>query len=75
LSFGTRLAQTQAHLFGTTSADATMAEDYGKSSREALARANEISEKAIFWGLVIAVFVVVIAMIKGVHTFGQSSAT
>jgi hypothetical protein len=40
-----------------------MAEDYGKLSREALARANEISEKAISWGLVFTV--VVIAMLKG----------
>jgi hypothetical protein len=42
-----------------------MAEDYGKISREALARANEISEIAIFWGVIIAIVVVVIAMIKG----------
>ena len=42
---------------------AAMAEDYGKLSREALARANEIAEKAISWGLVFTV--VVIAMLKG----------
>ena len=42
-----------------------MAEDYGKISREALARVNAISEISIFWGLVIAIVVVVIAMIKG----------
>ena len=42
-----------------------MAKDYGKISREALARATEVSEKAIFWGLVIAIVAVVIAMIKG----------
>ncbi|MBI3529637.1 MAG: hypothetical protein HY067_16935 [Betaproteobacteria bacterium] len=42
-----------------------MAEDYGKISREALARANEISEIAIFWSLVFTVVVVVTAMIKG----------
>ena len=42
-----------------------MAEDDGKISREALARATAISEKAIFWGLVMAIVAVVIAMIKG----------
>jgi hypothetical protein len=43
-----------------------MAEDYGKISREALARANAISETAISWSLVVALVVVVITMIKGV---------
>ncbi len=47
-----------------------MAEDYGKLSREALARANEISEGAIFWGLVFTVVVVVIAMLKGIFMLG-----
>jgi hypothetical protein len=42
-----------------------MHEDYGKLSREALARADQISEIAIFWALVFTVVVVVIAMIKG----------
>jgi hypothetical protein len=42
-----------------------MPDDYGKISREALARVNAISEAAIFWGLVIAIVVVVSAMIKG----------
>lgn len=42
-----------------------MAEDYGKISREALARANEISEIAILWGLVVATVVIVIGIIKG----------
>ena len=70
LSFSTRLAQSQAHLFGITSAATAMAEDYGKLSREPLARANDICERAIFWGLVNRVFVVVIAMIRGVLTFG-----
>jgi hypothetical protein len=41
-----------------------MAENYGKISREALPRVNAISEIAIFWGLVITVFLVVIALIK-----------
>ena len=40
-----------------------MGEDYGKESREAeVARANEAIETAIFWGAVIAVVVVVIAI-------------
>jgi len=54
--------------------DATMAEDYGKDygkmSRDALLRANEISERAIFWGLVFTVVIVVVAMVKGITTFG-----
>jgi hypothetical protein len=76
LSFGTQLAWTQAHFFGITSAqDATMDEDYGKMSREALARANEISERVFFWGLVHTVVVFGIAMLKGIFMFGSSSAT
>lgn len=47
-----------------------MDEDYGNISREALARANEISERAIFWGLVSTVVVVVITMLKGLFMFG-----
>jgi hypothetical protein len=42
-----------------------MAKDYGKVSREALARANAISEIAIFWSLVVATVVLVFAMIRG----------
>lgn len=42
-----------------------MAEHYGKTSRDALVRANEIPEIAIFWGLVLTVVVVFVAMIKG----------
>jgi hypothetical protein len=45
--------------------NATMNEDYRKLSREALARANQISEIAILWALVFTVVVVVSAMIKG----------
>ena len=45
--------------------DTAMAEDYGKTSRESLERATEITEIAIFWGAVIAIVVLVIAMIKG----------
>lgn len=55
-----------APLVGTPSVgDAAMAGDYGKLSREALIRANQESETAIFWGLVITVILVVVAMIKG----------
>ncbi len=43
-----------------------MAEDYGKTSRESLEQAAEISEIAIFWGAVIAIVVIVIGMIKGI---------
>jgi hypothetical protein len=42
-----------------------MAGDHGKLSRKALVRANQVSETAIFWGLVITVILVVVAMIKG----------
>jgi len=40
-------------------------DDYGKVSRDTVARAKEISEVAILWGLVLTVVVVVIAMVKG----------
>lgn len=43
-----------------------MDEDYGKLSSEALIRANKVSEIAIFWGLVLTVILVVVAMIKGI---------
>jgi len=42
-----------------------MAEEFGKTSRDALGRANEISDAGIFWGLVLTVVMVVAAMIKG----------
>jgi hypothetical protein len=42
-----------------------MAKDYGKISREALARTDEISERAIFWSMIFTVLVVVAWMIKG----------
>ena len=42
-----------------------MSDDYGKILREAVARVTETSEVAIFWGLVIAIIVVVIGIIKG----------
>jgi hypothetical protein len=44
-----------------------MNEDYGKISRETLDRANEISEAAIFWGLVLTVVVFVVAVLKGLY--------
>lgn len=52
-----------------------MDEDYGKIWREALARANEISERVIFWGLGLTVVVFGIAMLKGIFMSGSSSAT
>ena len=42
-----------------------MTKDYGNLSREGLARANELSERAIFWSMVLTVLVVVAAMIRG----------
>lgn len=56
----------RAHLLLTLfRRDEAMDQDYGKDSREALVRANEVTERAIFWGLVITVVVVGIAMLKG----------
>ena len=64
--FGTRPTQTQTHPFRTTSVeDAMMNGDYGRISREAVARANAISEISIFWGMIITVLIVVAGMIKG----------
>ena len=40
-----------------------MTEDYRKESREALARATEVTAIAIVWGAVIAILLVVIAVI------------
>ena len=53
----------RAHLIlvRISASDAAMADDYGKMSREALARANALSEIANSWGLVIAAIVVAIA--------------
>jgi t-SNARE complex subunit (syntaxin) len=42
-----------------------MAEDYRKVSRESLERATRISEIAIFLGLVAAICVVVVGIVKG----------
>jgi hypothetical protein len=43
-----------------------MARDYVKISRGALARTEEISERAIFWSMIFTVLVVVAGMIRGV---------
>lgn len=57
----------RAHFFGYyfRAGDAAMTKDYGNLSREGLARANELSERAIFWSMVLTVLVVVAAMIRG----------
>lgn len=44
-----------------------MENDYRKMSREALVRADLLSERAIFWSLVSTVVVVAVAMLKGMH--------
>jgi hypothetical protein len=57
-----------APLIGTTSAgDAVIADDYVKKSDEALARVNEILEKAILWGVTIALIYVGICITKGLR--------
>ena len=45
--------------------EVVMANDAGKISIVVLQRVNQISEKAILWSLITAVFVTGIAMIKG----------
>ena len=42
-----------------------MKNDYRRVSRESVARANEVPERAIFWGMVFTVLVVVAWMIRG----------
>ena len=44
-----------------------MENHYGKISRGALARADVLSDRAIFWGLISTVVVVAVAMLKGMH--------
>ena len=55
-----------ALLFETTYArDATMKNDYRPVSRGTVARTNELPVRAIFWGMVFTVLVVVAWMIRG----------
>ena len=42
-----------------------MTRDYGQISHTIVARANAISEAMIFWSLITTVFVIGVAMIKG----------
>ena len=49
--------------------DTAMAEDHGRTSRETTEQATEMAEITIFWGAVIAVFVIVIGMIKGIFGY------
>jgi hypothetical protein len=42
-----------------------MDKGYGKNSSNTLVRANEFSERAIFWGMIATVLVVFAGMIKG----------
>ena len=42
-----------------------MENDYGKISREALARVDKVSERVIFWALVFAAVVISSVMLKG----------
>jgi hypothetical protein len=52
--------------FGATSAgDTAMADDFMKVPRKALARANAISHRTIFWGMIFTVLVAIAGMIRG----------
>ena len=42
-----------------------MAKYYGKISRGALARTDELSDRAIFWSMIFTVLVVVAGMLRG----------
>ena len=57
--------RTHSFMDITSAGDAAMAKHYGNPSHEGLARANELSERAIFWGMVLTVLVVVAGMIRG----------
>ncbi|MFL6579720.1 MAG: hypothetical protein ACJ8G2_03170 [Burkholderiales bacterium] len=39
--------------------------DYRKASRKAMARADKVSERMIFWGMVSTFIVISLAMLKG----------
>jgi hypothetical protein len=42
------------------------ADDYAKIPRKALARVNAISERKIFWGMILTVLVVIAGMTRGI---------
>jgi len=42
-----------------------MADDYTNIAREALARADAISERTIFWGMIFTVLVAIAGMSRG----------
>jgi len=42
------------------------ADDYTKIPRKALARVNAISERKIFWGMILTVLVVIAGMTRGI---------
>jgi len=44
-----------------------MEKDYRRISHVAFARADMLSERAIFWGLVVTVIAIPFAMLKGMH--------
>jgi uncharacterized membrane protein len=49
----------------TSAGDAAMADDYLKKSDEALERANKILERAILWGVIIALIALAIWITNG----------
>jgi hypothetical protein len=51
--------------YATSSRDVVMAKDGGKISNATLARTDEISERAIFWGMIFTVLVVIAGMTRG----------
>jgi hypothetical protein len=38
--------------------------DYGRRSQEALERANKVMEKAMTWGIVVAVLLAIVGILK-----------
>ena len=47
--------------------DKAMEDYYGKISRGALARADGLSDRAIFWGLISTVIIVAVVMLRSMH--------
>ncbi len=49
----------------TSSGDAAMTDDFMEVPRKALARANAVSQRTIFWGMIFAVLFAIAVMTMG----------